>query len=280
MNSDLEEPTPTTEEPIADLALPPVPETASDPEEFNRFLTIYKRAAINLKPSDSLSVRICQAFVATAKVGAKFAESVRKSIVDPLNKQVKDANAVWMPIVQGFEAMAKEVDTRVTLYHYEQEQAAIREQKRLQELADREKLRLEQDAAKARQEAEAKRAAGDEMGALKATTKAENLELKAETVAPAIADTLPERTTDLGNGATLSSGKVKLTWKLIGWDKESKLYADNPLLNGVDINWLKRFCVLDPVRLNKAYEGGEKFPHPFTEAPKVTSSRLTQRGGL
>lgn len=269
--------------------VPEIPPTVRTAAEIKTFLEQYQHYRITLpKPTDEPTKRINQAFEACCKVASKFAESIRFDLVDPLNKRLKAINDEWQPMVKGFAALAKEVGDSVALYNYEQEQKAVAEQRRLQAAADLEKRRLEQEAETLRQHAEAQRASGNELAALKIESKADRLEMKAETVAPAITDLVPERKTDLGNGHTLSVGKVEKTWALAGWPGEKPLLCISPLLKPLigdmeklppGVQFLLVNSKLDPVCLNASYKapGAAKFPHPFTEVPKVTSSRLTQR---
>lgn len=256
------------------VVIEPVPEGTTDPEAFKTFLTQYKTQATALVPTDPASVRICQAFVMTCKVARKFAESVRTALVGPLNKQVDDYNATWQPIVKGFEAMALEVDRRVTTYNWQKDQEAIAEQRRLQAEADRKKLELEQEQERLRKAAEAERTNGNELTALKLETKADKVALKAETVVTTVVQTEARKALEV-DGMTLTAGKMKKTWNLPGWDGKSKLYVNDPLLKGCPLDFLLPCLMVDPVKLNAMYAASPTFPKPFCEVPKPTSSRLT-----
>lgn len=249
--------------------------TLRQPAEFGNTLHAYRAHAMTLVPTDATSLAQCAAFVLTCKAAEKYAESKRKSLVDPLNKMVRDHNETWMPIAKGFEQVWRDVDGRLSRYIYAEQQKAILEQQRELARAAQERALLEAQAAKARAVASAAAQLGSVQEAAKAEAKADRLELKAETV---IAEVVPvqAKTLDMG-GATLTAKAPKDDWCLPGWDREMKLYADSPLLDGVDMAWLRRFCVVDPVRLNAAFKGGEQFPKPFGKTVKFSGSIL--RGG-
>ena len=45
----------------------------------------------------------------------------------------------------------------------------------------------------------------------------------------------------------MASAPALKVWILPSWDKKTKLYADDPLLAQVEMAWLRRFCLIDPV---------------------------------
>jgi hypothetical protein len=267
---DLEE-APVVDEVLDEALLP----TLQQPDQFDQALQGYKAQAGMLMPTDPASMKRCAAFIETCKVASKYAESRRKEIVDPLNKQVKEQNETWMPITKGFDALWREVDGRLSRYIYEQQQLAIAEQQKELARAAQERAALEKKEAEAKAAAAAAAQAGDQKAALKAEAKAEEFAMKAENVVAEVVTVQP-KTLDLG-GATLTAKAPKKVWSLSGWDKASKLYGDDARLRGIDPAWLLRFCVLDPVRLNAAYKSGETFPAPFGEVQEFGGSVL--RGG-
>lgn len=256
---------------VLDEALLP---TLQQPAEFGSTLHAYRALALTLAATDAKSLAQCAAFVLSCKAAEKFAEGRRKSLVDPLNKQVKEHNEIWMPIAKGFEQVWREVDSRLSRYVYAEQQKAIALQQAEIARAAKEKALIEQKAADARAAAEAAAQSGNVQEAAKAEAKADRLELKADMI---VADVVPiqPKTLDMG-GVTLTAKAPKKNWALPGWDKKEKLYGDDPRLKGLDPAWLIRYCTLDAVRLNKAF-GAVAFPAPFVEVDEFGGS--TARGG-
>lgn len=280
---EMEEETPVVE--VLDEALLP---TLQQPDQFDQALQGYKAQAGMLMPTDPASMKRCAAFIETCKVASKYAESRRKEIVDPLNKQVKEHNETWMPITKGFDALWREVDGRLSRYIYEQQQLAIAEQQRELARAAQERAALEKKEAEAKAAAAAAAQAGDTKAALKAEAKAEELAMKAEHVVAEVVTVQP-KTVDLG-GATLTAKAPAKTWMLTGWDGAKPLKVMNgdkpdPRIASLvgdfsklpeGVQFLLKVCEMTSVHLNKNF-GVITFPAPFQETMKFGGSVL--RGG-
>lgn len=77
----------------------------------------------------------------------KNADKMRKFFVDPLNAQVKQINALFMPQVDAADEVVQVVKKKMATYFNIQEEARIKEQKRLDDI---------RDAANKKREAEGK----------------------------------------------------------------------------------------------------------------------------
>lgn len=235
-------------------------------------LEVYVQRAAALIPTDARSLKQCAVFIEECKLAQKRVEAKRTAQVEPLNKQVKEINAVLIPVRDMFEQLWRRVDQRASQYQYELKRKLEADQRRLIDAANERQRLLDVKAEEERQKAVAARAAGNEQAAVKLEAKAEQLEHKAALVVPVVVESVA-KTIDLG-GATLTLKDPGKEWILPGWDKSKPIPATDDRLKGVDLTWLLRFCDVNPVRLNNAYKSGEKFPKPFSEAPKFGGSTL------
>lgn len=276
MNLELEVPDEVAEF-VPDVSI----ETLTKPTDLGHQLQVYKGQTLSLIPTDALSVKRCAAFVETCKVASKHAETQRKALVDPLNKQVKEHNEVWMPISKGFDDLWREVDGRLSRFAYQQKQEAIAQQQREIQKANEEKRKLDQQAEEARKAAAA---AETPQEAAKLQAKAERFELKSEmVVAPVVP--MESKTIDLGD-STLGVKDPKPQWVLAGYDGKKPLSLLDPLLSSIvgDLSalspalvWLISNSEVNPVLLNaslKAPGGAARFPKPFAITDKFGSSTL------
>lgn len=241
-------------------------------EERERFLNIYRAKVDGLVPTDDRTVLACGEFVEQCKLAAKRVEDKRTALTDPLNKQVKDINGIYMPVRDAFQSMAKAVTMRVNKFLDDRRKAAELEQQRLLAEAAKKQAELDRKAQEAKAKAAQALESGDEVAATVLESKAAILEQKAAEVVP-MQVAVPNGKVELET-STVSFGGAKKVWSLPGWNKESKLYADSAILDGVDMNWLRRFCVVDTVRLNAAFKSGEVFPKPFIVGKDYSSSRV------
>ena len=252
--------------------------------DFSAELQQYQEKAATLIPKDELTIKQCAAFIEECKTAAKRVEEKRQVIVGPLNKQVDEANAVYIPVRDAFKSLAKAVDTKVAVFIAEQKRKAEEEQRRINAEAERRRLELERKAEAERRKAQEAAAQGDAEASAKLEAKAEQIEAKAATVAPTVVET-PANTIKLGD-STLSVKAPPKDWILPGWDKTKPL----PVLSGSftplvgdlaklpdGLRWLLRFCDVNPVRLNQAFKSGERFPKPFAEIEKFGGSTLRSK---
>ena len=260
-----------------------------DPEALKQQLEVCRTRFVTLRPVDPLTVKQCAALVETCTFAARHAESRRTEIVGPHNKIVKDANLVWQPIVQGFEALSKTKAAEVAKWIDDERKAAQREQQRLideakakQDELDRkaqaerdeaERLRLEADKANTIEEAEVLHQQADKL-----EKKADKDELRASQVVTQIVPA-QAKTIDLGS-SSLTTRAPKKTWLLPGWDKKKPLRVTD--LNGLcgdlsklpeGVRFLLQHSDLNPVYLNKSF-GVIEFPAPFASVDDYGGSAL------
>lgn len=261
--------------------------TIEQPETLAKLTAAYEEQAKALTITDALSYKRTAALVETCKVASAHAEAKRKAIVDPLNAKVKEANATWKPIVDGFDKIVLGKGAEMSRYVYNEQQRIEREQQAANAEAARKQAKLDEEAAALRKQADEKADAGDTVGAVVDEGKAQRLELKAAQVVPQVVPNQAPRKVDLG-GSTMSVKAPEKTWLLTGWDKLKPIkimQGDKPdhrlaeLLKGFDalpagIQFLLKNADLNPVHLNKSF-GVTTFPSPFEESLKFGAPRLT-----
>lgn len=287
-NYDLPEPAQATikhiVDPFDDEAAAKAIVTIVEVDKLQDILKSYQQEAGELKAYDDLSLKRCAAFVETCKVAQAHAQMRRKSLVDPLNKQVKDHNAVWMPIEDGFNTAWRAALTTANRFIAER-QAEIEAKQRK---ADAEAAAAQALIDKRKREAEeaAKEAAekGDFVAAVELESKAEELRVQASEIVPEVVPQEQSKV-QLSSGATLSlGGGGKRTWTLPGWDKKKALPALDqkfaPLIGDITklpegVQFLLSVCDVSPVHLNTKWKApGAKFPKPFADAPDYSKGSL------
>jgi hypothetical protein len=284
--------TPVFEEPQFDepaprhpIAIMEMPDNPADDVQAH-ILETYKGQAEALIPTDEYTLKSCAEFIEQCKLAAKRVEEKRTAQVDPLNKQVKAINEVLIPVRDAFKTLAATVAKKASDFIEDQRLAAQREQQRLIAEANKKKLEEERQAEEARKAAEAARSQGDESTAVEMESKADEAAMAAALTAPLTVQQ-PARSVDLGGGSTLSFGNQKPDWTLAGWDKKKPLPVidqgkPDPRIASLvgdlrklpeGIQWLLRFCEINPVLLNKAC-ANEQFPAPFAMTKKAGASSL------
>jgi hypothetical protein len=267
----------------ATLGLPIIPDNTV-PE--TTVIEVYKQHATGLIPKDASSRKSCILFAAECKRSHTNLEKMRVELVEPHVKEQKRINKEYGDPRDAFKTLEQLIVGRVQQYDEQIRIAAEREQKRLNDLADQKRRELEAKEAALKAEAEKARAAGDEKAAVKLETKAETVALKAVEVIPETVE-LPSTKTETADG-TMTIGAPKKTWNLPGYDKAKPMrvmergMVDHRIASIIgDINqlpagvlFLLEHCDLNPVHLNKSYNGGRAFPKPFSEAPDLGKSRL------
>jgi hypothetical protein len=261
------------------------------PEQLKQQLEVVKTQFLGLVPTDELSAKRCAALAATCTFASKHAESQRTTVTDPLNKQVKEQNLIWQPIVKGFEELGKRGKEAVAKWIDDRRKEQEREQKRLLDEAKAKQDALDRKAEEERQEAERLRLEGDKATTIeeaeifyqyadKLEQKAEKTELKAAQVVTQVAP-MQSKTLDLG-GASLSTKAPRNTWLLVGWDKAKSLKVTDPKLAALvgdlsklpeGVQFLLKHADLNPVYLNKSF-GVIEFPAPFAIVPDYSGSQV------
>ena len=291
MNPSLEMEEEVAEEPIVDVLTEEQVVALNDPEQLKQQLEVVRERFVVLNPTDALSAKRCAALAVVCTVASKHAESQRTAVTEPLNKQVKDHNAIWQPIVKGFEELGRTAKAAVAKFVDDERKAAEREQQRLideakakQDELDRkakaerdeaERLRLEADKAITIEEAEALHQQADKL-----EKKADTHELKASQVVTTVAPMQP-KTIDLGT-SSLSTKAPKNTWLLAGYDKQKPLRLTDPRLETLvgkladlplGVQFLLRHADLNPVYLNRSF-GVIDFPPPFAVVPDYSGASV------
>src|SRR5574343_644126 len=216
--------------------------------EREQYLALYQQRVNALVPIDDLTVKSCGEFVEQCKLAAKRVEEKRTALTEPLNKQVKDINAIYMPVRDAFQSMAKAVTIRVNKYLDDRRRAAELEQQRL--LAE-------------------------------AAKKQAELDRKAAEVVP-MQVAVPNGKVELETSTVSFVGATKV-WSLNGWDKKKPLRVLDPALASLvgdrskrpeGVRFILQHSDLNPVHLNASYKGGLKFPVPFAEVSDYSGSRV------
>lgn len=257
------------------IALPAIPEDEPPPANA---LTVYQEYGKTLSVVDEITKKSVGHFMAECTRAKRNLEAKRVKLVEPHLTAQREINKEYGDPRDAFESLAKLALTKIQQYDEQVRIAAELEQKRLNDLAELERQKLEQKEAALREEAERARAQGDEKAAMKLEQKAETTAIKAAEVVPQTV-VLPSTKMDVGDG-TLSTGAPKKTWNLPGWDKAKPIRVMErgvidhrlaPLIAGSTLSpgmlFLLSHCDLNPVHLNKSYNGGTAFPKPFTEVP-------------
>ncbi|MEO7665627.1 MAG: hypothetical protein ABIU97_01160, partial [Dehalococcoidia bacterium] len=252
---------------------PPLPENP-DPATAEQILSVYEETIAALPTISKHTLEAYGDAIEQIKLAENGMEERRKAKVGPLNKEVKEINEAYMPFVKRFELMWRRLSEVPNRFIAEQRRLADEEQRRANAIAEQKRLEEERKAQADRDAAAKALEAGNLKEAAKLESRADQHELRAASTVAPIIDQVSKKV-DTGTSYVGFSGGKK-TWALPGWDKESKLYADSPLLAGVDMDWLKRFCVVDPVRLNAAYKAGDVLPKPFAETMDYAGA--TSRG--
>ncbi len=280
----------------------PVPEVLSeqqivaltDPQALLKSLEDCKQISVTLNPKDELSAKQCAALIETCTVAYRHAEKRRTEIVKPLNKQVDDANAIWQPIVKGFQELARLKGQEVSRFIEDERQKAQRAQQKAIDDANAERARLEREAEETRKESERLRLEADRAKTVdeaevlhqqadKLEKKADVKELKAEQVATEV---VPQqaKTLDLGS-RSFTARKPKQTWLLAGWDRKSTLRCTDKLLDKLvgdvsklppGVRFLLQHSELSPVSLNKSF-GVIPFPEPFGTMDEFKGSSMRSK---
>lgn len=241
-----------------------------------------RRAAAIPKPFDDSSLLECGLTIQFYKETAKMAEG-RKAELTEENKDLLATIKWWGERATVCKEKAKGLSVGLNEFIYERQQAAIREQQRLNALAEQERLRLERERREAEQVAQAAAAAGNLEVAAVAEAKAQELAVQADFTVPDVTP-VQSKTLDLGCGVTLSGKAPEEEWKLTGWDKAKPLRVTSPLLKELlgdlsklpdGVQFVLKHADLNPVHLNATFKGGAlEFPKPFTKGPKFGGSVL------
>lgn len=255
-----------------------------DADKLQAIMKAYETEAGDLTAHDNLSLLRCAAFVETCKVAQSHAETRRKALVDPLNKQVKDHNAVWMPIEKGFDAAWRKTLETANRYIAKRDAEIEAEQRRVAAEAAAAQALIDQQKREAEEAAKAAAEQGDFVAAVELESKAEELRVQAAEIVPEV---VPQESSkvQLDSGATLSlGGGGKRIWTLPGWDKKKAIPALDAKFAGLigditklpeGVQFLLSVCDVNPVHLNAKWKApGAKFPRPFIDAPDYSKGSL------
>lgn len=254
----------------------------ADPATREKAIAFYSWRVDALVPTDDLTVKSCGEFVEQCKLAAKRVEEKRTALVDPLNKQVKEVNAIYMPVRDAFQNMAKAVTVRVNKFLDDRRKAAELEQQRLLAEAAKKQAELDRKAQEAKAKAAQALESGNEVAATVLESKAVILEQQAAEVIP-MQVAVPSGKVELDT-STVSFGGAKKVWSLPGWaDKKKPLRVLDPSLASLvgdlsklpeGVRFILQHADLNPVYLNASYKGGAKFPAPFAEVNDYSGSRV------
>jgi hypothetical protein len=249
--------------------------------EREQYLAMYQQRVNALVPMDDLTVKSCGEFVEQCKLAAKRVEDKRTALTEPLNKQVKDINAIYMPVRDAFQGMAKAVTMRVNKFLDDRRRAAELEQQRLLAEAAKKQAELDKKAQEAKAKAAQALESGDEVAATVLESKVAIFEQKAAEVVP-MQVAVPNGKVELET-STVSFGGAKKVWGLTGWDKKKPLRVLDPSLASLvgdlsklpeGVRFIMQHSDLNPVYLNASYKGGMKFPAPFADVNDYGGSRV------
>lgn len=259
-------------------------EVIGDADKLQAIMKAYETEAGELTAHDNLSLLRCAAFVETCKVAQAHAATRREALVGQLNKQVKNHNAVWMPIEKGFDAAWRKALATANRYIAERNAAIEAEQRRVAAEVAAAQALLDQQQREAEEAAKAAAEQGDFVAAVEMESKAEELRVQAAEIVPEV---VPQESNkvQLESGATLSlGGKGKRIWTLPGWDKKKALPALDEKFAGLigditklpeGVQFLLSVCDVNPVHLNAKWKApGAKFPRPFTDEPDYGKGSL------
>lgn len=249
--------------------------------EREQYLALYQQKVNALVPTDDLTVKSCGEFVEQCKLAARRVEDKRKTLVDPLNKQVKGINAVYTPVVEAFDGMARAVAIRVNKFIEDRKRAAELKQQEILAEAARKQAELDRKAQEAKDKAAQAAERGDMVTAAVQESKAVLLEQKAAEVVP-MQVAVPNGKVELET-STVSFGGAKKVWSLNGWDKKKPLRVLDPALASLvgdlsklpeGVRFILQHADLNPVHLNASFKGGMRFPAPFAEVNDYSASRV------
>lgn len=258
--------------------------TVVEADKLKEILKSYVEESTELKAYDDLSLRRCAAFVETCKVAQDHASKRRTALVAPLNKQVKDHNAVWMPIETGFEAAWRKALSTANRFIAERQADIEAKQRKADADAAVAQALIDQQKRETEEAAKAAAAQGDFVAAVELESKAEELRVQASEIVPEVVPQEQSKVT-LESGAALSLGGAgKRIWTLPGWDKKKAIPAlDSKFASLVGdlsklpegVQFLLSVCDVNPVHLNAKWKApGAKFPKPFADAPDYSKGSL------
>lgn len=210
--------------------------------------------------------------VNTFKKNAKELDEIRTAENEPHNAAVKATNAKYTPAIEFCKRLAKAINDRVCAYRDEQERIALKKQQEEIERANKEREEAEALARIAQEEADKQRVEGNVEVAEVIEAQAQTLELEAALTMPKVVPVQP-KTYALPGGGSINYRKVP-TWMLPGYTNDAKIPADAPIFARVDWNLIRKFFVLDPVKVNAVLKAEGKLPAPFVVGSKnVSTSR-------
>lgn len=231
-------------------------------------LATLESEAKDLQVTDDVTRQSADIVIGKLKQAEKEIEQEKEQKTRPLLTELESTRTPFIKALSFVQAIRKELEQRLGTYlANKRKEEQVLQQKAIED-ANRKQAELDAKAEADRKAAEALRAAGQTKEADKLDARAEKIEQKAATVVPTIIQATA-RTTDLGDSKATTQEKPD--WILTGRDKTEKLYADDQVFAGLDWENYRRWFVLDPTKVNKAVQAGEKLPPPFQKTTKYGS---------
>lgn len=238
-------------------------------------LTHYEKEAKQFEVVTEDNLEAALLAVDTFKKSAKDLEKLKQDLNAPHMEAVSaydQNNKKYNPVIKLCRDIAKAIDSRVGEYRLEEERKQIEAQQAEIERARKEQEEAEALANMAKEEADKQRESGNVEVAEVIESQAQTLELEAALTLPKVIPQQP-KTYSLPTGRSLNYRKVQ-DWVLPGFAKESKIRADAPIFAKVDLSTLRRFLIVDPVKVNEVLKAEGKLPAPFVLTIKhVSTSR-------
>jgi len=104
-----------------------------------------------VKIIDQVTLTDAVSFTQEIKRAIKRVEDLRKFFVNPLNKQVKEINLKFKPIITDFESAEKKLKEKIIAYQNEEEVKRLKEEDRLRKLQEK---KYEKEIAKSEKKGE------------------------------------------------------------------------------------------------------------------------------
>lgn len=240
--------------------------------ELTTDLTQYEKEVKKFETITADNLEAALVLIATFKKNAKDLDARRKAENSPHQDEIDANNKKYNPAIRFCEAAYKRIDRDVCAYREEEEHKALEAQRLEIERANKEREEAEALARIAQEEADKQRVVGNVEVAEVIEAQAQTLELEAALSFPKVVQVQP-KTYALPGGGTINYRKVP-TWTLPGYANDAKIPADAAIFSRVDFALIKKFFVLDPVKVNAVLKADGKLPAPFVVGSKnVSTSR-------
>lgn len=246
-----------------------------DPDEdpLRTDLTRYEHEAQALTPHDDHTERACLLFISKTREAEKSLEKERKAKTDPLNKEIERITAPYRTAITAFGRLRMMVEAKLNQYRVRQANEIAEQQRKAIADATAEKVKKEREAEEARHAAEAARANGNELAALKLETKAEKAELSASLVAPEVI-AQPAKTVAFEDGSKVTMRTVKDWTYQNGSQRGKEYYRNDSRFQAIP----DECFVLDEAKVGKLIRAGATIPGitVFEKASTITRKGAAQ----